>query len=374
MKAAEFSLKALSAAVGAVSTVVPSQTTKDILKSILVKIGEESAELVASDGEVSITRTLPRKEPGESATLLLSAKQLGPMLRELPGDSVSLSVDKTSVEIQAGLSLFALNGSDPVEFPPVAIEPPAQAIVIPADRLKRLLTRSVYACDVASTRYALGGVNLELDGTDLVAAATDTRRLAVVREACTVDGSEGRFEVLPNKAIKAVIANLPDGDVPVRIGRVSNSVVFVAGSMSLSTQLVQGRFPDWRKVIPADFAVTVDMSAGPFHSAVRQSQIFTNEESRGVDFTLQKGMLRLDNKATENGKATIDVPISFDGEPLTITFDARYIGEFLKTLDATESVQLNLIDGESAGMLSSGPNYRYVIMPLSREDAAAAQK
>lgn len=368
MPAATFPLKQLTAGISAVNAVIPSNPSNELLKSILIDVGPESAQLIASDGEISISRDLQRSEPGDPFRMLLSARQLSAWLRELRGETVSFSVTKTAVEIEAGFSLFTLNGSDPASYPSFLIDVPSETLVVPVHVLHRAINRTEFVCDVASARYALGAVQFEYGDQTLTLAATDSRRLAVVQEPCASEGvPAGMLALCPQRAMKAVAANLPDSPAPVKIAATANSVIFATDSMALTAQQTSGRFPDWRKVIPKQFGLSIDLVAGPFHSAVRQALIITTEESRGVEFTLAPGMLRLESQAADIGQSKIEVPISYDGPPLAITFDPRYVADFLKTLDAARNVTLQLTDGESAALLSAGDEYRYVVMPLSKD-------
>ena len=120
-------------------------------------------------------------------------------------------------------------------------------------------------------------------------------------------------------------------------------------------------------MIPAQSNATIDMVVEPFYSAVRQAQIVTNDESRGVDFQFADGQLTLSSKAADVGESKVELPISYEGDDVTITFDPRFVADFLKVLELESQVQLSLIDSESAAVLRSGEDYTYVIMPLSRE-------
>jgi DNA polymerase-3 subunit beta len=109
------------------------------------------------------------------------------------------------------------------------------------------------------------------------------------------------------------------------------------------------------------------MVVSPFYAAIRQAQIVTNEESRGVDFAFTKGQLTLKSLVAEIGQSTVELPISYEGDDLTITFDPRFVAEFLRILSPETNIQLRLVDSESAAVLSTEDDYTYVIMPLSRD-------
>lgn len=369
MPSATYPLKQLIAAVSAAAAVAPARTTKDILKCIRFWIrGDGRTELVATDSEVSLVRVVEHQEATDPATLLIDAAKLTRLLRELSGETVTLTATKSGVDIEAGFSFFQLNTESAADFPAVSIEPPEDAIVIPAAPLCRILERTVFASDVQSSRYALGGVELAWDGLRLVAAATDSRRLSVATELATSESvAVGPLGVVPQRAVRALLATLGHAEGPVRVGVVGNAVVFATDTVRLSAQTIQGRFPDWKRVVPSATRLQVDLVAAPFHSAIRQSQIMTNEESAGVAFTLEAGKLRLNSQAADVGASKIEVPISYDREPLTVTFQPAYIAEFLRQLEPATPVSLRLNGREEAALFVVGDEYRYVVMPLSND-------
>jgi len=140
-----------------------------------------------------------------------------------------------------------------------------------------------------------------------------------------------------------------------------------SGPATISGRLVEGRFPKYRDVIPADSNCSIDLVVGSFLSAVRQAQIVTNEESRGVDFAFTPGVLKLESQAADVGRSTVELPISYEGSEIVITFDPRFVAEFLRVLEPESSVRLDLIDGESAAVFRTDDAYTYVVMPLSRD-------
>jgi DNA polymerase-3 subunit beta len=201
-------------------------------------------------------------------------------------------------------------------------------------------------------------------------AATDSRRLAVVSSACAVVGEinvEDANPVIPAKAMQLLEKSLPDTEDEALIAIHNNDVVVKCGGTTIYSRLVEGRFPPYAGVIPAEFNSAVDVVVGPFHSAVRQAQIVTNEESRGVDFHFKTGRLSLSSRAADVGESTVDLPIPFDGADVTITFDPKFVADFLRILDSGTSIKINLIDSESPAVLTTDDGYRYVVMPLARD-------
>jgi DNA polymerase-3 subunit beta len=359
----------LVAALQAVSAVVPSRTPKEILKNVKLVVESGQVTLQATDQEVGIHQVIEGVETDSAGIALLPAARLLSILRELTDEAADIEVTQDSIRIRSGRSDFKLSAEDPAEYPAVPTAEGSDSFSIESVKLRKMVRRTAFATDVESTRYALGGLQMEVIGDDATLAATDSRRLAVVRSK-TCDGSApegGKPPVIPTKAMSLLERNIPDDDTPTKITVRDNDVLFECGTTTIYSRLVEGRFPQYRDVIPAESRIEIELIVGMFYAAIRQAQIVTDEESRGVDFTFNDGTLTLNSTAADVGQSQIEVPIAYDGESLTITFDPRYIADFLKVLDQESSVTLKLTDGESAAVFTTGEDYTYVIMPLARD-------
>lgn len=360
----------LSTAFQIVSGVVPSRTPKDILKNVKLQVGGGKATLIGTDQEIGIRYDIPGVETDSDGEVLLPKDRLIAILRELTEESVDLEITEKALWVRSGHSEFKLSAEDPAEFPPVQAFDATSYHVVPAASFKEMIKRTVFATDTESTRYALGGVLMEFGADKLTMAATDSRRLAVVSTTSSVIGSiepRATQPVVPAKALSLIERSITDSDQDVYLAVYPNSVLVKVGSSTIYSRLVEGRFPRYADVIPSAGGSLIDMVVSPFYSAVRQAQIVTNEESRGVDFTFDNGVLRLTSVAADIGQSKVEMPISYDGTAITITFDPRYISDFLRILDASTSVKLQLTDGDSAAVLRTDDGYTYVIMPLARD-------
>ncbi len=353
-----------------VSGIVPTRTPKDILRNVKLQVGGGKATLIGTDQEVGIRYDIPGIETDSAGEVLLPKDRVVAILRELNDEGVDLEVGEKALWIRSGHSEFRLSAEDPAEFPPVQAFDAENYHVIPAASFKEMIRRTVFSTDVESTRYALGGVLMEFLGDKLTMAATDSRRLAVISSVCSTLGTvEPRttHPVVPSKALTLIEKSITDSDQDVYLSVYPNSVLVKCGNSTIYSRLVEGRFPRYGDVIPTSSSVQMDLLVGPFLSAVRQAQIVTSEESRGVDFEFGNGVLRLKSIAADVGESKVEMPISYDGESLTITFDPRYIVEFLRILDSASSVKLLLNDSDSAALLKTEDGYQYVVMPLSRD-------
>jgi DNA polymerase-3 subunit beta len=359
-------LKPFAAAFSAVSAAVPSRSPIEALKYVRAEVHQdrETLSLYATDSNVSLRVELRLPSLAEPCVALLPAELVSSLLRELDGDEIGLefSANTTSVVITSGSNEWKLSTALAADFPPVKTLADTPTCTVSVADLKRCLTRTVFATDAASMRYALGGVLIEVGPERATFAATDSRRLAV--DSCQAELNKPGSNVagvVPQKAVKLIVAAM-NGETAVIA--MSDSAMSVNGDgVTVTAQLVQGRFPDFRKVIPNRFNATMETVVGPLYSAVRQSQIVTNKET-GVEFIFADGVLRLSSQAADVGQSKIELPISYDLAKMTLTVDPRYVADFLRVLDDADLVEVNLIDHESPVLLTCG-GYQYVVMPLS---------
>lgn len=360
----------LTAAFQTVAGVVPTRTPKDILKNVKLQVAGGNATLIGNDSEIGMRCDVPDVQSDSRGEALLPTARVLAVLRELSDDVVKLEVTGDATWIRCGYSEFRLSAEDPAEFPPVATFDDSDYFVVPAGALRTMIRRTIFATDSESTRYALGGIQLELGAEKLTLAATDSRRLAVITAASSMVGTPplpATPPVVPSKAMGLIEKSLGEGTGEVHIAVHQNDIVVRCQGTTIASQLVQGRFPDYRKVVPESANSTIDMVVAPFYTAVRQAMIVTNEESRGVDFSFGKGSLKLNSKATDIGQSMIEMPISYDGPDMTITFDPRYVADFLKVLDPGTQFHLKLISHDDRATLATDDQYTYVVMPLARD-------
>ncbi|MCC7419842.1 MAG: DNA polymerase III subunit beta [Planctomycetaceae bacterium] len=361
--------QSLASAFGTVSGVVPSRTPKEILKNIKVQAQSGKVTLIGTDQEVGIRYDVPGVESATDGEILVPSARIKTILTEIGGETVEINVKGTTVHIESGFSHFQLSAIDPTEFPPVADFTADAFHVIQGLALRAAIRRTIFATDVESTRYALGGVLLELAADRIAFVATDSRRLALVEvlNQCRVEGKPNgnTTPVIPAKAMAIIERSIVDDEAEVHLSSHTNHVLVRSGNATIYSRLVEGRFPRYRDVVPKG-EITVDLVVGPFHAAVRQALIVTDEESRGVDLTFRDGKLTFASEAADVGTSKIDMPISYDAEPITTTFDLRFIAEFLRVLEPEKSIRLHLIDGDRAAKFTTEDGYVYVIMPLSR--------
>lgn len=368
---------ALASAFQMAQGAMPSRTTKPILTNAKLQVAGNSLTLFGTDLEVGIRSRLADIEVARPGEILLPAARVTTMLRELQGETVTIEARAEAIVLKGERAEYRLGIENPEEYPDIADFNEKSYYNVTAGLLKRMIRRTVFATDVESTRYALGGVHVSLKGDTINMAATDTKRLAVLQGLCTPVGSpaaEGAMAVIPVKAMNLIERTLTNEEENVSIAIRSNDALVRTSAVTIYTRLVEGRFPRYQDVIPGEWSSEVEILAGQFHAAVRQSQIVTNEESRGVEFEFGNEVLTLRSSSAELGESKIEVPVSLQGNPVSITLDARYVSDFLKVIDSEQPVTVRLINDESPLVLRTVDNYVYVVMPLERNRPAAKPK
>lgn len=354
----------------AAAAAVPSRTPKDVLRNVYLHLSSNGMELVGTDQEVAIRFSVDGITSSSTGEALLPTQKVSSILRELNDDQFELNVEEQALTVTTASSQFKLTSEDPREFPPVPEFSESDYFRIPASVFRQMIRRTSFATDVESTRYALGGILVEFEDGRVTLAATDSRRLAVASAACETQGSPAvpeRTTVVPTRAMSLLERSIDDDAEFVDVAVRDSDVLMRSGSCVVYSRLVEGRFPRYRDVIPKEAAITVPMSVGPFHSAVRQAQIVTDEESRGVDFLFSDNSLKLSSRAQDVGESKVELPIEFSSDEIRITFDPRYVSDFLKVLPPESLVELLLTNADMAAVFKVEDSYTYVIMPLAQD-------
>ncbi|NBW96337.1 MAG: DNA polymerase III subunit beta [Planctomycetia bacterium] len=361
----------LLAALQSASAVVPARSPKPVLTNVKIEATKEGAVLSATDLEVGIRTAIEGVETTAAGAALLPSARLSAIVRESPPGTVfEFSADGTATVVKAPRSEFRLPAEDPLEFPSVATFPSGPCFELATPLVRELVKRTVFATDNESSRFALGGVLLELSTKSVIAVGTDGRRLAKMEgPAAGCDGSPSDAQpIVPARAMQLIERCLAGADAPVHVAVRPAEILVRTGPTTISARLVEGRFPRWRDVFPdRPEAARVSLVSGPLLAAVRQAAIVTSEQSKGVDFSFESGRLVLSGRSAESGESRIELPIDHSGAGVKIKMDPRFVSDFLRVLDGGANVSLELTDPQSACVCRTDDGYGYVIMPLAAD-------
>jgi DNA polymerase-3 subunit beta len=354
------------------ASVAPARSPKQILQNVKLELSAERAILMGNDLEVGIRVEAQGFAVDKPGSTILPRDRFGKILAESSDEKLSLESDGKKVTVRGQWSEFHLPCENPKEFPDVAAFESKKYHELPARAFRETVRRTVFATDNESSRYALGGVLLEMTDDGLTAVSTDGRRLTCQENPAKAVGGHASGDnatIVPARAMQLLERVLADSDENVRIAARQNDLMVHGGKVMVYTRLTEGRFPKWRDVFPRrdSMNVKVELPVGPFYAAVRQAGIVTSEERRGVDFTFGGGKVILAGHGAEMGESHVELPVAYDGPELVIALDPRYMCDFLKVLAPDQTITMELRDGDSAALCTTTDGYSYVLMPLSRE-------
>ena len=353
------------------ATVAPARSPKSIIRNVKLDVSTDGLVLMATDMELGIRIEVPGVEIEEPGAIVVPVVQFGSMLRECADEKLHIDSDAQGTVVRGERSELKLSAENPDEFPNVAGFDEESFHEVPARLFKELVRRTLFATDAESSRYALGGVLLEMDSDRITAIATDGRRLAKMEgpaQSVCGHGLGDAMTIVPARSMQLMERALSDADAEIQVAARANDILVKSPRCTVYSRLVEGRFPQWREVLPdRSDSVKIEIAVGPLYAALRQAAIVTSEESRGVDFAFADGSLVLSGSTSEVGQSRVELPISYTGSPIKLTMDHRYVADFLKVLDPEKTVTLDIENGESAALFTTDDGYGYVVMPLARD-------
>ncbi len=350
-----------------VAGIVERRHTLPILANVLLKKDGERVSFLATDVEIQVQTTASLGPGNESGATTLSAKKLIDILRALPDSAeVSLSVSNKKATLQAGRSRFALQTLGAEEFPTVAVNEQFNAsFELPQKQLKHLFQMVHFAMAQQDIRYYLNGLLLVTDGNAVKVVATDGHRLAFCQteiEGATLARQE---VIIPRKTVLELQRLLSDGDEPVGIDVASNQVRFRFGEVEMVSKLVEGKFPDYQRVIPTGYKKKASMGREVLGSALGRASILTSDKFKGVRLSLSPSTLKIQTTNAEQEEAVEEIEVGYDGDALEIGFNVSYLQDVLANLKNDE-VQIEFGDANTSALLTvpTDPSFKYVVMPM----------
>lgn len=352
---------ALLDALTQVQTVVSSKSTIPVLANVLLRADAGKLLLITTDLEVSVRTEVPA-EVVTSGETTLPAKRLFSVIRELPPHAVEIEIEKNTASIRCGTAYFKIMGLSPDDFPDIP-EPESENIfTLDQGTLKHMLKCVQYATSVDETRYVLNGIFFSFQEQKLTVVATDGRRLALCeREIEFPVGQELDF-VVPSKTINELLRNL-DSEGQVTITAAGSQIVFDIAELRIISKLIDGTFPNYRQVIPAACEERIAFNRENLLTAVRRVALVTNEQSNSIKLSFQENRVEIISSTPDVGEAREEVPVKYSGKVMNIAYNPEFLMAPLRILK-TDEVYLELIDELSPGVMKSGTEFLYVIMPM----------
>ncbi len=357
---------ALLAPLQSVSGIVEKRHTLPILSNVLIEKHGEQLTMLATDIEIQIRTTTAGNLGGDDANITVSARKLQDILRALPeGVDVNVTVDDKRLTIKAGKSRFALQTLPAADYPRMSLpDGDATRFSVSQKTFKRQLGQVAYAMAQQDIRYYLNGLLLIADGNELRMVATDGHRLAYAASALASDVARTEV-ILPRKTVTELARQLADTDDTLEIVLAGNQAVFRFGPIELVSKLIDGKFPDYERVIPQNHPGMLTFKRAPLLASLSRVAILTNEKFRGVRLVLKDGLLRVVSTNNEQEEAQEEIEIDYQGDPLDIGFNVTYLLDVLNNV-ASEEIEWHFNDGNSSALLTVPGNdhFKYVVMPM----------
>jgi DNA polymerase-3 subunit beta len=320
----------------------------------------------ATDLEAGINILVSEVQVKEAGDIVIPADRLAAIVRESADEVLLLDAKEGTCEIRGADSQFTMYGQEADQYPAVPTFEGAADVEIALGALQAGIVQSLFATAKESTRYALNGVLWEISGKKLSLVATDGRRLARCRvnlASAPGKGATGKM-IVPAKTM-SLLEKLAGSDKDiVRIKLINNQVVIGCGGVVISSNLVEGSFPKYEDIIPTDYDKKLRLPTEAVLSAVRRAALLTTEESRGIKVSIEKGVMVFSGRAPETGDARVEMAVDYNGEPIEIGFNPQFLVDVLRVIKA-EEFDLELGQADRPGLIKSGANFLYVLMPIN---------
>jgi DNA polymerase-3 subunit beta len=353
-----------------VQGIVEKRTTMPVLSNLLMDVQGDRVEITATDLEVSIRDKAPAVSVEEQGSITVNARKLYEIVRAFPDDELSVSCTEDSkVTIKGAKSRFNVMGLPSASFPEIPSLDGENLNTLKADTLKEMIDRTSFAVATDETRYNINGFLLEKEGGKVKMVATDGHRLAVMEKEYELDLGEAERALLPRKGVMELRKLLEeDGEQEFSIGVSGKSLLVRKEDVSMNFRLLEGEFPDYRRVIPEGNDIAVSADKAELADSLKRVSILSEDRIKGVRFNFSDSRLVLTASSKEIGDATVEMDVertSGSDEAMEIAFNAVYILDLLDSLQE-EKVVFYLKDQLSPGIMrpEGSDDYTYVIMPM----------
>jgi len=348
----------------AVIGVVERRQTMPVLANVLLAVRSGQLSITATDLEVELVAST-EVSVQQAGDITVPGRKFLDILRALPEKvPVALSLEGEKVVLKAGRSRFSLVTLPAAEFPVIDDINAQQTVQIARKELLRLLEKTHFSMAQQDVRYYLNGMLLEIDGQSLRAVATDGHRLALCETSLSAKAKASQQVIVPRKGVLELQRVLTEEGVA-DLGIGSNHVRAQIGDVRFTSKLIDGRFPEYSRVIPAAATNLIRADRDVLRQALQRTAILSNEKYRGIRITVKKNALTVQAHNPEQEEAEEEIEVSYDGADLEVGFNVNYLLDALAAIDG-QDVELGLTDSNSSCLIRSPGNAtaRYVVMPM----------
>ena len=354
------------AALQSVAGIVERRHTLPILANVLLRKTGSALQLTTSDLEIQIRTTADLGGDDSNFATTLGARKLIDILRTMPSDqTVSLEHTGGKLLLKGGKSRFTLQSMPAEDFPLVQESASfGPVFAVPQKTLKSLLGQVSFAMAVHDIRYYLNGILFVAEGKHLSLVATDGHRLAFASAELDVEVPKQEV-ILPRKTVMELQRLLSDKEGAIEMQFATNQAKFSFDGMEFVTKLVEGKFPDYNRVIPKNHKNIVTLGRAPLLASLQRTAIMTSEKFKGVRLNVEPGTLRVASSNAEQEEAVDELDIDYGGDQIEIGFNVTYLIDALQNM-GQEMVRIELSDGNSSALVTNPDDnaFKYVVMPM----------
>jgi DNA polymerase-3 subunit beta len=345
-----------------VQNVVSTRTTLPILSNVLLQTNGNEIRLTTTDLDVGVRGSFEAEVEKQGATTL-PARRLFNIVRELPSSEISFDVDgKNAASIRSGQSFFKILGLPEEEFPPLPKFDDSKVVTIRQKDLRDGLRKTSYAISTDETRYVLNGVLFSFKDNKLTLVATDGRRLAMLDIDLEFPRSHEADIIVPTKAVTE-LQRLMTEEGDVRVSVTSGQIAFDLNNTLLVSKLIEGNYPNYKQVIPAEMKERVTLERETLLNSLRRVSLLASDKSNSIKLNFSKNNIDITANTPEVGEAKESLPVVYKGREFSIAFNPEFLMAPLRNLSEDE-IFLDLIDEMSPGVIKIQSPFLYVLMPM----------
>ena len=350
-----------------VAGIVERRHTLPVLANVLLRKNGPQIEMTTSDLEIQVRTSAELGGDDGSFATTVGARKLIDILRALPAEQmVTLSAAQNKRTLQAGKSRFTLQTLPADDFPLVneAVDF-GPTFSVPQKTLKDLINQVHFAMAVHDIRYYLNGILFIAEGRTLTLVATDGHRLGLAQATLESDMPSKQEVILPRKTVLELQRLLKDEETPIEMRFAGNQARFSFSGMEFVTKLVEGKFPDYNRVIPKNHRNSLTLGRAPLLACLQRAAILTSEKFKGVRVNLEPGVLRIASSNAEQEEAKEELEVDYEGDAIDIGFNVTYLIDVLANV-SHEMVKIELQDSSASALLTvpDRPGFKYVVMPM----------
>jgi DNA polymerase-3 subunit beta len=348
-----------------IQNIVEKKSALQILSHFLLDAGKQGSSIVATDLDTALREPLAITVEKEGR-ICLPARKMFEIVREIEGDLQMETIDDQWLKIKAGAGSFRVACLSAKEFPAWPGMDDTQELSVKSAVLVEAIEKTVYACGENDTRYALNGLLFHFAaGNKLTVVGTDGHRLSLLSKDIEGAAQEEKKLIVPRKACIELKKLLEKREEDVRISITQNHVLFTMGDVQFLTRLREGTYPNYEQVIPSNNDKKIIINREHLSRIVRRVSIMSKEQTRGIRVDMSGGLMKISSSNPDIGEASEEIAIEYEGENLTLGFNAGFLQDILQVMDS-EKVRLEMQAQLSPVLVrdEQDDSYRCVIMPM----------